>query len=55
MVYRFRILESNPAGYLDWIRYRFPFNRIRTRIIQMNNNVAVQKMLLWNNSCITKN
>jgi len=37
-VYRIRILESNPAGYLDffdldWFGYLFPFNRIR--IIQI--------------------
>ena len=40
VVYRTRILAFNPAGCLNffgfgWIGYRFPFNQIRIRIIQM--------------------
>ena len=55
VVYRIRILESNPAGYLDffdldWFGYRFPFNRIR--IIQIKCGHA--KILICNNSCMTK-
>jgi len=35
-----------------WIGYRFSFNRIWT--IQMKYNVAKQKILIWNYSCVRK-
>jgi len=38
-----------------WIGYRFPFNRIPEPDVQMKSNLAVQKILVWNNSCMRKN
>jgi len=41
--------------FLIWIGYRLPFNRIGIMIIQIEENVAMQKILLWNNSRMRKN
>jgi len=50
VVYRIRILESNPAGYLDWISFPFQPDPDYPR-----NKMRPSKNSLWNNSCMRKN
>ena len=47
-------IRPDIRNVLEWIGYRFPFNRIQKRIIQMKKFVPMQKNLIWNNSRIRK-
>jgi len=50
------VLESDPAGYLDFFGYGLDIVSLSTGSGYPNKiNVAMQKILIWNYSCTRKN